>query len=207
MRTLTLVATASSLLLSQVLEPSVQRPVAQRSAADGGSLGVDAGAQSRVDGGSTSGSEASLASMAVELSRSRSEIAELKIQVQQLKAAQAARDRELQELKEQVRAESQRRAQADERAAQLAQDEAKSQAEERDRIARSRQAAVDLAALDGQLAGGNANVESALRTAETALGPSARAYLQAARRALANNDLANARVYLYLATLDAQRGF
>lgn len=71
---------------------------------------------------------------------------------------------------------------------------------------RAEQAVAALGAAQQQLATGNTNVGGALTLAESTMTGAALNHLQAARAALANGDLASARIWLTLAVVEAQTG-
>ena len=88
-----------------------------------------------------------------------------------------------------------------------AENAARAQAEQQrhQRIEAQKAAAVQMGAIDQQLATGDARqVEQAINNLQSTLGPAAQANLDLARQALANGDLFNARAHLARAAADAQ---
>lgn len=88
-----------------------------------------------------------------------------------------------------------------------AENAARAQAEQarHQRVEAQKAAAVQMGAIDQQLATGDARqVEQAINSLQGTLGPAAQANLELARQALANSDLANARLYLARAAAEAQ---
>lgn len=88
-----------------------------------------------------------------------------------------------------------------------AENAARAQAEQQrhQRVEAQKQAAVQMGAIDQQLATGDARqVEQAINAMQGTVGPAAQANLELARQALANSDLANARLYLARAAAEAQ---
>ncbi len=90
-----------------------------------------------------------------------------------------------------------------------AQEAAHQQAEQQRhaRVEAQKQAARQMGDIDQQLlTGDTSQVLQQLSAVETSLGPQARMYVEAARQALANSDLAMARQYLTRAAAEAQFG-
>lgn len=84
---------------------------------------------------------------------------------------------------------------------------ARAQAEQarHQRVEAQKAAAVQMGAIDQQLATGDARqVEQAINNMQATLGPGAQANLELARQALANGDLFNARMHLARAAAEAQ---
>jgi chromosome segregation ATPase len=75
-------------------------------------------------------------------------------------------------------------------------------------ISEAKQAAMSISAVDQQLGTGTTDVDGTLRSLEsmTNLGPNAKANLEAARAAINNSDLMNARLYLQQAAAAAATG-
>jgi Skp family chaperone for outer membrane proteins len=89
--------------------------------------------------------------------------------------------------------------------AQLA-DQQRSQEQQRAQRETQKEAAVQLSAVDQRLATGDTTVSALMNTLQGQLGPAAQLNLDYARTALANNDIASARMYLAQAMLEAQAG-
>lgn len=90
-----------------------------------------------------------------------------------------------------------------------AQEAAHQQAEQQRhaRVEAQRQAATQMGHIDQQLlTGDTSQVMQQLSAVEPSLGPQARMYVEAARQALANSDVAMARQYLTRAAAEAQLG-
>ncbi len=135
-------------------------------------------------------------------SATQRQIAELRARVDVLEQMLAQTQRQSQEL-QQIAAELRQLR------AQVAEAEARRQAEEQAQAARRQQiqATVDaLGRAQYALAGGNDDIAAALDQAQAVLEGQAQRDLQAARAALQNRDLAQARAYLSAAISDALQG-
>ena len=131
------------------------------------------------------------------------------IELQQLRSRVDALERERAVLEEQTQQLSRITQQLQQLRAQLADAEAARQDEARQQSARREQLQGGVNALyaaQNMLAGGNFSVEDQLSQAQGSFPPQAQRDIEAARAAIQNRDLSQARTYLNAAISDAQQG-
>ncbi|HUJ25502.1 MAG TPA: hypothetical protein VLW85_05765 [Myxococcales bacterium] len=189
-----------ALLLSQAGEGAPRRRA--RAQADGGPvlLGTDPPGSIRRTAASDGGVE--VARLDAGPTATQRELADLRARVDALERQLQAQQQQAQQL-QQIASEVQRLR------TQLADAEARRQAEQQEQAQQRSQRESAIAALNqaqSALAGGSYDVSGALDQAEGAFSGQAQRDVQAARAALQNHDLSQARALLNAAILDAQQG-